>query len=58
MNVRVGPKVLTVSSALLVSTTLVFLVRFLAFLKGFTSVEVDATFEGEVDGSEYGVAAV
>ena len=34
------------------------MVRFLAFLQGRIGVfEVDATFDGGVDGSEYGVAA-
>ena len=54
-----GRGILTSCSALLVSATLTFVIRFLAFLQGRIGVvEVDATFEGGVDGSEYGVAAV
>ena len=58
-GVKVDQTIHTFPPALLTCATLTFVIRFLAVLQGCTGVvEVDATFEGEVDGSEYGVAAV
>ena len=53
-----GRGILTSCLALLASTAWWFTVRFLVFLQGLTGVEVDATFDGGINGSEYGVAAI